>query len=132
MVLDFKTGDATGTPRREHGGKGRWKDLQLPLYRHLLEHLLEPLPGFDANQTVSTGYVRLSKTTGENHLSAADWTMDELEDADETARAVIRELWNLCEVTHDPSDRLPRLVGSMELLLGQRTLLPHDPEEGEG
>ncbi|MFC1661125.1 PD-(D/E)XK nuclease family protein, partial [Gemmatimonadota bacterium] len=132
LVLDYKTGDSTGGPRQEHGGQGHWKDLQLPLYRHLLAHLQEPLPGFDVSHPVSLGFIRLAKQSSDVGFSRADWSDEELEDADSTARSAIRELRALTAVAHDPGLRMPFLSGSLELLLGQRTIQASaDPDGGD-
>jgi ATP-dependent helicase/nuclease subunit B len=84
-ILDYKTGESAADPKATHGpGRGGvWKDLQLPLYRHLAAEL-------DLGEEVTLGYVVLPSSPSEVGLRAADWTKDQLLEADEAARDVVR------------------------------------------
>jgi hypothetical protein len=68
-----------------HVRGGSWVDLQLPLYRHLVRDL--GVPG-----TVQLGYVLLPKDTSKVEFRLAEWSAEELADADEVARHVVRQL----------------------------------------
>jgi len=86
IVLDYKTADRGETPERSHRRpKTGWIDLQLPLYRHLARAL-----GIEG--PVALGYIVLPKDVGRLGLLAAEWTDDDLADADETARRVVRDI----------------------------------------
>ncbi len=41
VIFDYKTGDSIQDPRKTHGRPGEWRDLQLPLYRHLAAETLD-------------------------------------------------------------------------------------------
>jgi len=86
IVLDYKTGDKVDPPDRSHRHKDKgWIDLQLPLYRHLV-------PALQINGPVALGYVALPKDVKDVRLLEADWTDADLEEADETARRVVRDI----------------------------------------
>ena len=63
--------------------EGRWVDLQLPLYAVLADAL-----GVTGARTL--GYVRLPKDLAEVGLAEAPWTAEELGEALDQAREVIR------------------------------------------
>ena len=88
-VVDYKTSEAAKTPEKQHqkGSKKAgytWTDLQLPLYRWLLEG--EGLP--DA----AVGYFNLAKNPKLTGVYVADWTDADHADAMATARDVVRDL----------------------------------------
>lgn len=85
IVLDYKTSDRVEPPERSHRKKSAWVDLQLPLYRHLARAL-----GIEG--PVALGYIALSKDVSRIGLLQAEWSEAELEDADETARQVVRDI----------------------------------------
>jgi hypothetical protein len=99
-LFDYKTGDRGASPEDTHrAGRGearRWTDLQLPLYRHLLPHVADAdgRRPWDAHPggAVRLGYVALPRTLEETGARFAEWTGDELEEADECARGVGRLL----------------------------------------
>lgn len=82
-VLDFKTGESVRSPRNTHRGRDGWRDLQLPLYRHLAAELE---PGED----VVLGYVAVPRQPGGVKLLEAGWSPAELAEADAAAAAVVR------------------------------------------
>ncbi|RMG32509.1 MAG: PD-(D/E)XK nuclease family protein [Planctomycetota bacterium] len=85
-LLDYKTGDNARDPERQHRRRGHWVDLQLPLYRHLVRSILpEDAP-------IQLGYVALSKRESEELLRLAEWEEAELQEADKTARQVVRQI----------------------------------------
>lgn len=85
-VFDYKTSENAKTPEQAHFKRSQgWVDLQLPLYRHLVA-------GVDGlnieNPTLA--YINLPKSLDAVAISKAKWTAEELADADESAREVIR------------------------------------------
>ena len=85
-LFDYKTSDTLKTPRQAHMKKGQWTDLQLPLYRHLVEGM--DFAGEIAG--IELGYIVLPKDIGKAGYQKADWNSTELTDADETAAQVVR------------------------------------------
>ena len=123
-ILDYKTGDRGAMPddthRRGPEGRRRWVDLQLPLYR-LLAAALEsegggPLIPPETQKGIFVGYVPLPRDLRVRELLAT-WTSDELADAEETARAVVRELranrlvYDAEGSTIQPGEELAPVVG---------------------
>ena len=85
-ILDYKTGDAGLPPEKTHrDSEGFWKDLQLPLYRHLAQSLLD-------TDEVLLGYIVLPKDVSKAGSLTANWTDDDLRHADETAADVVRSI----------------------------------------
>ena len=90
-IFDYKSGDRGDSPEESHRKKGDWIDLQLPLYRHLARSLAlsdEPL----------LGYINLPKDLAGVGHSLAEWSPNDLVDADEKAKQVVlgiarREFW---------------------------------------
>ncbi|HSG70005.1 MAG TPA: hypothetical protein VLA12_06290, partial [Planctomycetaceae bacterium] len=65
--------------------KGEWTDLQLPLYRHLVKAL-------EIDGDLELGYINLPKKLDDVKDAIAPWTAEELADADEIAREIIRSI----------------------------------------
>jgi hypothetical protein len=85
-LLDYKTSDSGKTPKETHCKRsGEWIDLQLPLYRHLVEPL--GIAG-----AIDLGYIVLPKTQCECHI--AGWSDEELAQADKIAHDVVRKVRN--------------------------------------
>ncbi|TVP75958.1 MAG: PD-(D/E)XK nuclease family protein [Gemmatimonadales bacterium] len=116
-LLDYKSSKDAKTPDKVHRkkeGRGkdaetRWVDLQLPLYRHLLEAVVteggERLVPPDAE--IRMGFVNLPADGEDAGFRLADWSPAELEAADQVARALVLEAASgYFEL--DP-ERLPRL-----------------------
>ena len=127
-IFDYKTGDTGKAPEEVHR-KGRknqreWVDLQLPLYRVLLSGVLgedgTPLVPEAAWEEVKLGYILLPRELEKVGAAVANWTEEELAEAEETARRVIREL-RTNEFHYDPDtrsfrdDALDALRGRLEL-----------------
>lgn len=87
-VLDYKTGDSVKEPGIAHRGIAGWRDLQLPLYRHLAAELSLPA---DPERLI-LGYIPLAKKPGCVKVMQADWDMEALAEADEAAREVVRRV----------------------------------------
>jgi RecB family exonuclease len=85
VILDYKSSDAGKPPEKVHQRAGRWVDLQLPLYRHLVGAL-------GISGPVQVGYVLLPKDTTRTEFRLADWSEAELAAADEVARDVVRNV----------------------------------------
>jgi RecB family exonuclease len=83
-ILDYKTGEARD-PDRTHRTKSRWVDLQLPLYRHLVGPLNPP-------GEPRLGYISLSKSAKDTRDRIAEWSSEDLADADAAAMEVVRRV----------------------------------------
>ncbi len=91
FVLDYKTGDGGDSPQKAHRRGNDWIDLQLPLYRHLLRCV--PLGGGPSEKsTVALGFFLLPKDESRCCVELAEWSPEELAQADEIAREVIRKI----------------------------------------
>jgi hypothetical protein len=123
VIFDYKTGDSVSTPEKTHRGRTGWKDLQLPLYRHLLDSLegIVERPGTDAqgNPHLRLAYLPLTKNSQKVEPSFAPWTKGDLEEADEAARELIRALRRDGGVTFLPSQTGRSAKGPMAALLGR-------------
>ena len=87
-VLDYKTSEKASNPKQTHHRKGDWVDLQLPLYRLLVDNL-------DIEGTIQLGYINLPGDLKQVGDSIADWTTDDLASADEKARQVATDIRDL-------------------------------------
>lgn len=108
-ILDYKTGEQEADPNKAHRTKEAWTDLQLPLYRHLIEQL-------DAPEDIVLGYVTIPKDPGKVGLRPASWDPDDLRDADEAAREVVRAI--RAERFEDPGSDPPD-EGVFSAILGR-------------
>jgi RecB family exonuclease len=97
-VLDYKSSDAGDAPEQVHRYGGHWVDLQLPLYRHLARGL-----GLDG--PLRLGYVVLPKDATRTGFALAEWTEQQLGEADEVARQVVRKVRE--EVYWPPAELRP-------------------------
>lgn len=136
-IFDYKTGDEGKNPEKTHrrgrAGKKEWVDLQLPLYRLLLSGVLEedgtPVVPGPAQAGVKLGYILLPKKLEGVGASLASWSEDELAQAEETARQVVRDL-RAGEFRFDRraksfrNDPFNALLGRLELPVAQ------DDDEG--
>jgi len=87
-VLDYKTSEKASSPQQTHRKKGAWIDLQLPLYRLLVNDLR--LEG-----AIRLGYINLPGDLKQVNHSIAEWTTDDLASADEKARQVATDIKDL-------------------------------------
>jgi RecB family exonuclease len=101
-LLDYKTGDNAVTPDEAHRSKGRWVDLQLPLYRHLAARL-----DLDARAPLAVGYLALPRAARDCREHIAAWTETDLSAADEAARDVVRRLRGPVEARYWPPAETP-------------------------
>lgn len=85
-VIDFKTfAEAVPPERTHHVGRADsrvWRDLQLPLYRHLAASVI-------GREAVEFAYFALPAKLDQTKLLVAQWTPADLADADSTAEDVI-------------------------------------------
>ncbi|TVP56751.1 MAG: PD-(D/E)XK nuclease family protein, partial [Gemmatimonadales bacterium] len=123
QLLDYKTSSRATSPDQVHRkGRGearRWVDLQLPLYRHLARALPLEIGG-----RVEMGYFSVPSELGSTGVQiATEWGPEELAEADEVARGVIRELragvvrWDPEASAIRPDDPLGPVVGAGTLRL---------------
>ncbi len=135
QLLDVKTSESARAPDAVHrkGRKGSkvWIDLQLPLYRHLARGLgLLPPEALERGE-VDTGYLLLPGGVDEVGVALAPWTREELEEADEAAREVIRAL-RANRFVWDPATSAIREGDPLAPLVGRGVLLgSDDDDEGE-
>ena len=97
-IFDYKAGDRGDPPEKTHrkGPKKerKWIDLQLPLYRLILPHLGELVPGAGTitEGDVRLGYINLPREPAETGAIFADWTEVELAEAVDCAAECVRLL----------------------------------------
>jgi ATP-dependent helicase/nuclease subunit B len=96
MIFDYKSGDKGDSPDESHRKKGDWIDLQLPLYRHLARSLALP-------DEPRLGYINLPKDLAGVGAAFAEWSPDDLADADAKAKQVAlsiarREFWPMKKI----------------------------------
>ncbi len=84
-LLDFKTGDRVRTPDASHRPGGEWRDLQLPLYRHLARAVTRDGP-------VSFGLVWITGADRPVDRLLATWRAADLASADAAAAEVVRRV----------------------------------------
>ena len=86
IIFDYKSSESVHPPGPSHlKKKDGWVDLQLPLYRHLGHHL-------GLHGKIDLGYIVLPKDTKKVQHLLADWTDEQLADADQTARQVVENV----------------------------------------
>ncbi len=85
-LMDYKTSDTAADPMKNHVVKGEWVNLQLPLYV-----LLAQTMGLGCDK-VELGFVRLSKSVGDDVYKSATWGANDLADAIDVARDVIGKI----------------------------------------
>ncbi|MCE9552226.1 MAG: PD-(D/E)XK nuclease family protein [Planctomycetes bacterium] len=85
-VLDYKSSGTVHKPGQTHRrGDGAWIDLQLPLYRHLLQ-------GLNLHGPIRLGYIAVPNDVTAVGVLLADWDETALSEADEAARNVVRNI----------------------------------------
>ena len=77
-------------------GTLKWVDLQLPLYRYIFRQILSEVGIAVGNDKISLGYIILPKS-GEVEALGAPWNEEELEEAYEKGRLVVRTLRAICQ-----------------------------------
>ena len=100
MAVDYKTGSSVDSPEKAHRSGSNWKDLQLPLYRFLLESIDLEVP------PAGLGYILLPPDPLHTGFHLASWKMKDMDDAFEAARDIIEVITSgrlLSLVTGDPA-----------------------------
>jgi hypothetical protein len=102
VILDYKTGESVKTPEKSHQSGADWTDLQLPLYRHLAPGIprLHKAAGISpAARAIDwerieppLGYIVIPKNEKQVAAKIAEWTLDDLLAADQTAADVVRQV----------------------------------------
>lgn len=83
QALDYKTGSRGETPEEAHRNRNGWTDLQLPLYRVLLQSR-----GIEVDPT-GLGYITLPPDPARSGFRLADWSLADVDEAEATASEVI-------------------------------------------
>jgi ATP-dependent helicase/nuclease subunit B len=113
-VIDYKTGSDASRAEGSHRNRdGRWTNLQLPLYRHLVSPL--GLPG-----DLELGYAGLPSKTGEDVWSFVDWKSEDLQDADEAARDIVRRIRSYAPGDDIDLGDYPPDAGALGFITGKR------------
>ena len=89
-VWDYKTSDQGKSPNEVHYPRKIWKDLQLPLYRHLAKEI-SAIDGFDLSK-MQIGFILLPRELTKVGFSRAYWSEAELHEADQQAFEIIRQI----------------------------------------
>jgi len=138
-VIDYKTGEQGSAPRQTHGPSeaGVWKDLQMPLYRLLVQPLLNAAAEADQSSNgtdpvVKLGYVPLSRKPSLTTFTDGKWTAEELESGLECAREVVRAIRagrfeSLGDFPNGKHDRVFAAIAGRGLLSGEAS----EDSEGE-
>jgi RecB family exonuclease len=92
-VLDYKTADKGDDPMKTHRKADKWVDLQLPLYRHLVAAAAPKSIAVD-EMSIDLGYIVLPLDVKAVGLLRAEWDDSLLLSADETARDIVRLIWD--------------------------------------
>jgi RecB family exonuclease len=87
-VLDYKTSETASSPNSTHRSKEEWVDLQLPLYRLLVQSL-----GIKGD--IELGYILLPGDLKKVGLKAAEWDDSLLLSAETLAREVASDIIDL-------------------------------------
>ena len=125
-VWDYKTGDTTEEPRKNHLRKtpnqeDQWIDWQLPLYGLLIETL-----GYRDPSQVQFGYILLPKNIAETKFLSANFSAQEhrsaIESAKEIADRVLQgQFW-------PPSDDIPMDWDDYRFITQRTVVRPWDPD----
>ena len=86
-VIDYKTSDTARTPQQAHRHRDEWIDLQLPLYRELIRPL-------ELHEVPQLAYWNLPRCPEDAGVETAPWTLEEVEEAVEHARDLVRRVRN--------------------------------------
>ncbi len=91
-VWDYKSSDKGKRPNEVHYAKRKseWKDLQLPLYRHLVKEV-GAVAGSDFSN-VAMGYILLPRKLADIGFHSVEWTPEQLASADQTAKDIVRKI----------------------------------------
>ncbi|MCC5786422.1 MAG: PD-(D/E)XK nuclease family protein [Phycisphaerales bacterium] len=123
-IIDYKTGQRVDPPGKTHVGRNGWKDLQLPLYRHLAKSIVGP-------GAPLLGYGRIGAKRKEIGFAFAEWDADELHEADLVAADVAERIL-ACDFFGDEGSS-PEGAAGYIMDLGEPTIVDRQPgPEGRG
>lgn len=128
-VLDYKTADAGLSPQQTHLRAGEWIDLQLPLYRHLLQAVALPAKR-DSLDRIELGYILLPKDSGSVKHAPAEWDEGLLRTADVRARQIIADI--RAEKFWPPTHPPPQFCEDLAAICQDRSLGQRHAGEGDG
>ena len=125
-VWDYKTGDTTEEPRKNHLRKSsnqedQWTDWQLPLYGLLIETL-----GYRDPSQVQFGYILLPKNIAETKFISANFSAQEHRSAIESAKAIADRV--LQGQFWPPSDDIPMEWDDYRFITQRTVVRPWDPD----
>lgn len=114
-IFDYKSSEACNSPEKTHNCPDApfWKDLQLPLYRHLAKSVT-------GTTKVLLGYINICNNLQTIGAYFAEWNHDELESADLVALNVMQAInTNQFELRND---KKPNFFSDFAYLLGDNAL----------
>lgn len=91
MLLDYKSSESNKGPDAAHRGKGKWVDLQLPLYHWLFQESAFVRSAAGAPQ-VQVGFVVLGASTEDIAFHPASWNKAELDEAINEAERIASKI----------------------------------------
>ena len=89
-IWDYKSSDVGEPANKVHLDRNGWKDLQLPLYRHLVKEI-KAVKDYDLSD-VQLGYVLLPKSIDKVGFDVLDCSPQELSRADDLLKDIIRKI----------------------------------------
>ena len=87
-LLDYKLSENASTPDQAHRKSGKWVDLQLPLYRHVLRACGSEFQSSELH----LGYVSLPRDLRATRVALSEWSSVDLDEADAIAANVVRDV----------------------------------------
>lgn len=128
-VWDYKSSDKGADPDKVHYARRNkeWKDLQLPLYRHLVEEV-SAVDGADFSNVVM-GFILLPRNLDQVGFHPAEWSAELLTQADETARDVIRKI--RAESFWPPNPKPPQYSEEFAVICQDNVFEQYVPPEDE-
>ena len=126
-VWDYKSSDKGETADRVHFSRRdkKWKDLQLPLYRHLVKEV-KVVQSADFSNLI-TGYILIPKKLEEIRFDEASWSQEQLAQADEEAKRIIRQIRD--NNYWPPSDRPPEYSEEFAAICQDNAFEAFEPSE---
>jgi ATP-dependent helicase/nuclease subunit B len=126
-ILDYKTADTAVSPEKTHRERQTWVNLQLPLYRHLWSSAAKDVA---VDCTVELAYFNLPKTVDAVGIALAKWDAVVLEEADEVARRVVRNIRD--EIHWPPVTPAPKFSEDFAAICLDNTLSAPSMDDGQG
>jgi ATP-dependent helicase/DNAse subunit B len=127
-VLDYKTADSGDDPMKTHRKADEWIDLQLPLYRHLVA-AATPKSIAVEEMSIDLGYIVLPLDVKSVGLLRAEWDDSLLLSADESARRVVRLIWD--EQFWPPKSPPPNFCDDLAVICHDHALSGGECTDGE-